>query len=136
MSYLPDETPGPQLNQDDEGFWRNCDSGHLAFQCCAECGFVQHPPLPLCPHCHSSRLAWKAAPEVGEIFSYTITHHASHPSMQGSLPYNIIIVQFPELGDVRLVSNLIDCTAIEIGMKVRLIWEKQGGRMFPRFKTA
>ena len=50
--------------------------------------------------------------------------------MADAVPYNIVIVDFPECGHARLVSNLIDATPeeIHIGMEVSLLWEAAGGK--------
>jgi len=134
MSYLPDDVPAPDINADDAPFWDHVGQRRLTFQCCADCQYVQHPPTPFCPKCHSTRRNWIDAPEFGEVFTYTITHHPSHPSVKPSTPYNIVVVDYPELGHVRLISNMVDGNDIEIGMKVRLVWDEQGGRPMPRFE--
>jgi uncharacterized protein len=80
---------------------------------------------------------WTPAPEQGVVFSFTIVHHPAHPAMAESVPYNIVIVDFPECGHARLVSNLIDAAPeeIRIGMEVALTWETAGnGMLAPRFK--
>ena len=59
--------------------------------------------------------------------------------MKGRLPYNIVIVDFPECGHARLVSNLVDAAPDEIyiGMRITLVWETAGNGMFvPRFKKS
>ena len=76
------------------------------------------------------------APETGVIFSFTIVHHPAHVAMKTVVPYNIVVVDFPEYDHVRLVSNLIDVPAqeIRIGMEVILTWETAGnGMVVPRF---
>jgi hypothetical protein len=77
------------------------------------------------------------APETGIVFSFTIVHHAVHPAVSAVTPYNIVIVDFPECGHTRVVSNLIDVLPeeVRIGMPVVLVWETTGnGRIVPRFK--
>ena len=57
--------------------------------------------------------------------------------MKGVVPYNIVVVDFPEYDHVRLVSNLIDVPPqeIRIGMEVVLAWETAGnGLVVPRFR--
>jgi uncharacterized OB-fold protein len=134
MSYLPDDVPGPLPDPDDEGFWRHCDERRLKFRRCTSCGHVQHPPLHFCPRCMETAHDWVEAPAYGEVFTYTITHHPGHQSVKPVVPYNVIVVDFPELGHIRLVSNLVDGNDIAIGMKVQLVWQEQGGRMLPRFR--
>jgi uncharacterized OB-fold protein len=50
-----------------------------------------------------------------------------------------VIVAFPECDHVRLVSNVVDVTAndIRIGMRVSLVWETAGnGLQLPRFRRS
>jgi uncharacterized OB-fold protein len=82
-------------------------------------------------------LEWVRAPETGVVFSFTIVHHPAHPAVAPSIPYNIVIVDFPECGHARLVSNLINAAPeeVRIGMNVALVWESAGnGLLVPRFK--
>lgn len=81
---------------------------------------------------------WGQAAQTEVVFSFTIVHHAAHPSMKAIVPYNVAIIDFPECGHVRLVSNVIDAdpTTLRIGMPVALIWEMAGnGMLVPRFHT-
>lgn len=137
MTYLPNEIPGPQPTIDDEAFWDYCQQRELRFQRCTSCERFRHPPAPVCASCRSFELEWVRAPETGVVFSFTIVHHPAHPAVASITPYNIVIVDFPECGHARLVSNLINATPEEvwIGMNVTLVWETAGnGLLVPRFK--
>jgi hypothetical protein len=137
MTYLPNGVPGPQPTLDDKAFWDYCQQRELRFQRCTVCGRFRHPPAPVCAACRSLESEWVRAPETGVVFSFTIVHHPAHPAVATSTPYNIVIVDFPECGDARLVSNLIDVAPqeVRIGMKVTLVWETaDNGLIIPRFK--
>ncbi len=137
MAYLPDAIPGPEPSIDDAPFWEFCEKGELRFQRCGGCSRHRMPPSAYCPHCHSREVAWVRAPETGEVFSFTVVHHAAHPDIHTALPYNVAIVIFPECDNVRLISNVIDAGEEEmtIGMPVKLVWETAGnGRKVPRFR--
>ncbi len=136
-AYLPEAVPGPQLNVDDQAFWSYCQQRELRFQRCSSCGRFRHPPGPACSQCLSFTSEWVRTPEQGVVFSFTIVHHPAHPAVTDVVPYNIVIVDFPECGHARLVSNLIDATPeeIHIGMKATLVWETAGnGLLVPRFR--
>lgn len=136
MAYLPD-TALPPPSQEDFEFWRNCDARRLAFQGCARCDTVVHPPLPVCPGCQSIERVWVDAPDHGRVFSFTWAHTAAHESIKPALPYNIALVEFPTLPGVRLVSNVVNVGLgeLSIGDQVALIWEAtSGGRWLPRFR--
>jgi uncharacterized OB-fold protein len=139
MAYIPDDLPGPTPNVADQAFWDYCQQRDLRFQRCAACGRFRHPPAPACPGCRSFETEWLPATATGVVFSYTIVHHPAHPSMKTVVPYNVAIIDFPECGHVRLVSNVIDADPAElhIGMQVSVVWETAGNDMLvPRFCKA
>jgi uncharacterized OB-fold protein len=139
MSYFPPEISGPQPSVDDQVFWNYCQRHELRFQRCAACHRFRHPPGPVCSACRSFEVEWIPAPEVGIVFSFTIVHHPAHPAVAPILPYNVVIVDFPECDHVRLVSNVVDVAAadIRIGMRVSLVWESAGnGLQLPRFRRS
>lgn len=139
-SYLPDLGPitAPQLSEH-FSFWEYCAKRELRFQCCSTCGRYRHPPAPVCPHCASPAVTWELAPPRAELFSYTVVHHASSPVLRGHVPYNIAIVAFPDLVDIRIVSNVLDAAPqdLRIGMPLQLVWQEQApGRVLPLFVPA
>lgn len=136
-NYLPDLGPivAPQLPEH-LTFWEYCAKRELRFQCCNECAQWRHPPAPNCPHCGSVGVTWKTAPTRAELFSYTVIYHASTPVLREHVPYNIAIVSFPDLGDIRIVSNVLDTAPkdLRIGMPLKLVWQEQApGRVVPLF---
>lgn len=134
--YLPaDLVPVPSL--DERVFWSHCAGRHLKFQRCGACGHHRHPPGPICTSCQSDRIEWVEAPQAATVYSYTIVHHPSHPAMRSRVPYNVALITFAGLDEVRLISNVVDATAEQmvIGMAVRLHWEGPvGGYWLPRFR--
>jgi uncharacterized OB-fold protein len=136
-NYLPDLGPiaAPQLPEH-LSFWEYCAKRELRFQCCNDCALWRHPPAPNCPHCGSVVVTWKIAPSRAELFSYTVVYHASTPVLREHVPYNIAIVSFPDLGDIRIVSNVLDKAPkdLRIGMPLKLVWQEQApGRVVPLF---
>ena len=137
MAYLPDGVPGPEPTFDDNPFWEHCAKGELRFQRCGGCGLVRNPPGPACPRCQSFACDWVAAGDDAELFSFTVVHYSAQGAIAPALPYNVAIVRFPSLNDVRLVSNVIDTPAagLRIGMELALVFETAGnGRPVPRFR--
>jgi len=136
-SPLPALDLGEPVLPKHEEFWRHCARRELRFQRCGQCGTWQHPPAPICPSCSSPECDWEPAPPNGELFSYTIVHHAPTPLLKLSVPYNIAIVSFKGLGDVRLVSQVVGVApdALQIGMPLHLVWREQSrGRWLPYFE--
>lgn len=136
--YLPETLPPPEPTLDDAVYWKHLAERRLTFQSCADCGKVRHPPMPLCPQCRSSGVAWVEAPSVGILFTYTVVHYAAHADVAAALPYNVAVVEFPELDHVRLVTNIVGAEgdALGIGMPVELVWEPFQDGWLPRFRPA
>lgn len=136
MSYLPDNLPPPEPGLDDTVFWQNLAGRRLAFQACGDCGRVRHPPTPLCPACRSTAQDWVEAPERARLFTFTVVHYAAHEAVRPILPYNVAVVEFPELAGVRLVTNVVGAEAegLRIGMTLELVWEPFREGWLPRFR--
>ncbi len=137
MAYLSKDTPGPTPNLADQVFWDYCQQRELRFQRCPACRRFRHPPTPVCPACRSVEIEWVQTTDIGVVFSFTIVHYAAHASIKSVVPYNVAIIDFPECGHARLVSNVIDVgpTEMHIGMQVSLVWETAGNDMLvPRFR--
>ena len=130
------DMPRPEAGLDDAGFWQACATKRLVFRHCQQCGHHHHPPLPVCPECQSMRLDWVDARGQAEIFSHTRVEHPAHPAVTDHLPYHVIVVGWPEMDWVRLVSNLVEGTP-RIGAPVELTWDPIGPDMhLPRFRLA
>ncbi|TNE34612.1 MAG: Zn-ribbon domain-containing OB-fold protein [Alphaproteobacteria bacterium] len=139
MHYMPEAVPGPEASFDDMAYWRNCQKKKLTFQRCADCGTFRHPPGPFCSSCQSAKSEWVEAPGEGRLFSYTFVYHPAHPAVKERVPYNVSVIEFPDFGPVRLISNVIDATPgeLEFGMKVHLVWGEAGnGQIIPLFEKA
>ncbi len=139
MSGLPADVPIPAAEVWEQAFWDHCAERRLMFQACADCGTLRHPPMPFCPNCRSRRTGWLEAKGPAILFSHTRTHHPSHPALNEAVPYWIAVVEFPEMQNVRLLTNLIDMgeTEVRIGMPLSLVWEEpQPGKVLPRFTVA
>lgn len=137
MSYFNGREIAPAPNADDTPFWENCARRRLAFQRCGACGTVTHPPIGVCPACQSMARDWAEAPERARVFSFTWIHTAAHESVAERLPYNVAVVEFPDLPGVRLVSNVVDVKPGElaVGDRLSLVWEDAGSvGPLPRFR--
>ena len=137
MSIFGGRGVAPEPNADDAPYWANCAARRLTFQRCRDCGRVTHPPIGVCPACQSFDRDWIDAPEDARVFSFTWVHTAAHESVAQSLPYNVAVVEFPELPGVRLITNvvLVVLGDLAIGDRVSLLWEEVGdGVLLPRFR--
>jgi uncharacterized OB-fold protein len=137
MPYLSARLPMPTPTIDDAPFWAAAAEQRLVFQRCADCSRHRHPPSPMCPSCQSMNVEWSETSGPAKLFSYTVTHVEPHPELKGRAPYVVALVIFPELDDVRLVTNVVDADEgeLHIGSEVTLTWESVGdGMCLPRFR--
>ncbi len=137
MSYLPAETPLGTPGPDEAPFWAACQKRELRIQRCAACGLHRHPPGPFCPRCRSKDTGWDLVPGTGSVYTFTIVHHAAHPALKATVPYNIAIVLLDGADDVRLISNVVDVRPedMAIGLRVQVAWQEAAeGRILPRFR--
>ena len=137
MPYLPVTVPGPKIDDVNAPFWAHCKERQLRFQACSACAHLIHPPLPACPRCQSFEREWREAPSEAVVFSFVWVHTAAHDSVAGVLPYNVVLVEFPALAGVRLVSNVVNVKPGElaIGDALALEWEEgESGQWLPRFR--
>lgn len=137
MSYFGGRDVVPTPNADDAPFWEHCAQHRLTFQKCRACGTLVHPPIGVCPACQSIEREWVEAPPDAVIWSFTWIHTAAHDAVGGHLPYNVVVVEFPRLPGVRLISNVVDAVpgGLAVGDRVSLVWEAAGeGGALPRFR--
>ena len=88
-----------------EGFWAALQGHRLAIQSCATCGRLEHPPTVCCPGCGSFERAWTPVSGGGTLYSYIVCHHATHPTLNDLVPYNVALIDLDE--GVRIVSSIV-----------------------------
>ena len=77
-------------------YWEGATAGRLLIQRCTGCGTLRHYPRLLCSNCHSTAVEWVEASRRGVIHSWTVAHHAYHPSFAAELPYTLVTVDLEE----------------------------------------
>lgn len=125
MGFFPEGMPLPAADRDTQPFWDACKEHRLVIQRCARCNAYRFAPSPVCADCNSFDWVWDQSEGKGEIYTYTIVHHPTHPATQTAVPYNAIVVQLRDCGQVKITSNLVDCANedIKVGMPVEVTWE-------------
>ncbi len=113
----------PRLVESNRDFWQGGERGELRFWRCQDCGYYIHPPLPVCPMCHSKNLAVERVSGAATLTTYSINHQPWMPGPE--LPYVVAIVEIVEQPSVRLTTNLVNCPhdEIRIGIPVRVTFE-------------
>jgi uncharacterized OB-fold protein len=132
----PTAVPLPQPDAVTEPFWAGCAERRLMIQHCLECGAYQSPPRLLCRICRGSAFDWHESAGTGQIYTYTIAHHAASTALREQVPYVIVVVQLDDCGGARLISNLVGGSAASasVGRAVRVVWDDDAGAVLPRFE--
>jgi uncharacterized OB-fold protein len=131
MKLVPGVTPLTQP------YWDGARRGELLLQRCSTCGHRWHPPLPLCPACHSDSVAWEPASGRGHVYSYTVVYHATHVAMADKVPYIAALIELDE--GPRVLTNLRNCAEEDayVGMPVRVAFEALTDEItLPQFEPA
>lgn len=110
--------PRPPINGDNRFFYDELKAGRVSVQGCSSCEELRHPPVPMCPSCHSLDWSPRQMSGEGELISYVVMHHPIVPPFQDG--YIVALIELTE--GPRLVMNLegIAEDDIEIGMKVEV----------------
>lgn len=126
-TYLPEGMPLPGYDPGtpDGDFWEACRRHELVVQRCTDCKTFQHTPEIICYNCHSFSYEFVKTSGKGVVYSYMNTEYPVHPVLRERVPYNVVLVELPEAGNVRMVGNLVDAVydEIYIGMPVEVVFE-------------
>jgi uncharacterized OB-fold protein len=110
----------PEVTRDSKPYWDGLKERRLMLQQCADCGVYRHYPRPVCPHCYSMQVTWREASGKGTVYSWTVSHHAFHPSFKKNLPQAFVTADLEE--GVRITAELVDGKSdrLAIGKPVRV----------------
>jgi uncharacterized OB-fold protein len=129
---LPHVTP-PITTLDDDFFWKGVKEDKLLLASCAKCGYLQHPPSPMCPNCGSVEWNVIEASGRGTVLSWIVSRHPSQPD---DAPRIVALIQLKE--GVRLVSNLVEAGTDQVNndMAVEVLFADVDGVRLPQFRRA
>lgn len=116
MAEITAELPRPAPDSLTSFFWEGCREHRLLIQRCRACGTYIHWPRPVCRTCRSSDLAPAEVSGRGTLYSWTVAAQAFHPAFADKLPYIVATIALAEQADLRMVSNMVDCTEDELTM--------------------
>lgn len=125
--YLPAGLPAPVPEADGVSapYWEGLREEKLRVQRCTHCQTWQFGPEWICHECRKFDLIWEEIAPKGNIFSWERVWHPSHPSLANNLPYVVVLVEFPQAANVRMLGNLLgDPTqTVSIGAPVVGVFE-------------
>ncbi|GAC14519.1 OB-fold domain-containing protein [Aliiglaciecola lipolytica] len=126
--------PKPGISDDNRFFWEGCDAKELRIQQCKHCEKLQHPPAPVCMHCHSFELDYKLASGKGELYSFVVMHHPHVPPFDNPNPIGLIELE----EGVRIAAGLIgveEDVSPKIGEAVEVEFHTYEGELtLPQFR--
>jgi hypothetical protein len=113
----------PKLTDSNRDFWTAGARGELRFWRCQDCGNYIHPPLPMCPVCHSKHMKTEAVSGDATIATFSINYQPWMPGPE--LPYTVGIVEIVEQPSVRLTTNIVNIAPddVRIDMPVHVTFE-------------
>lgn len=101
-----------------EPYWDGARNGVLVLQRCFNCGKARHYPRVLCDACYSSSITHFESSGAGEVYSWTVTHHAFQPDFAADVPYVLLTVDMDD--GVRVLGRLNEGTNPRVGLRVQL----------------
>jgi len=124
----------PRLDEENRFYWTAGADGVLRMLRCDDCRLWVHPPLPLCPRCHSKALVPGTLSGKGRVFSYTLNCKSWGPGLE--VPYTIAVVALDEQPGLRLTTNIVDCAPqdVSIDMRVAVTFEQDEDVWLPMFR--
>ncbi len=131
----PAARPRPQMTRDTVWWFDALREHRLLIQHCQACGELRHPPLPVCPDCHSLEWDTVKASGRGSVHSFVVSHHPKMPGFD--YPLVIALVELSE--GTRVLANVVGCPPddVTIGMPVTLEFlDLDDRRTVPQFRPA
>src|SRR5687767_8194364 len=125
------DRPAPVITTRTAPFWSGGSVGELRIQRCQSCGWWLHPPAPMCPHCHGRGVEREIVSGRGTVWSYTVSRYRW--SAESEPPYVVAEVELDEQPGLRLLTVIVDCDDVTIGMPVRVRFEPAGDAWAPVF---
>jgi uncharacterized OB-fold protein len=124
----------PQVTDENRFYWTGGADGVLRMLRCDACSYWVHPPLPLCPRCHSRALAPQALSGKGRIFSYTLNYKPWGPGLD--VPYTIAVVALDEQPGLQLTTNIVNLVPeqVRVDMNVTVTFVQDEDVWLPMFR--
>jgi uncharacterized OB-fold protein len=123
--------PSPAVTERTSAFWTGGAHGELRITRCQACGWWLHPPAPVCRRCHGRQIEAEATSGRATVRSFTVNRYAWTAELQP--PYFLAEVELEEQPGLRLLTSIVDCEDVQIGMPVQVRFEQAGDCWIPVF---
>ena len=130
--------PLPRTDElDTAEFWRKTKDKVLSYQHCDDCGTLVFYPRQHCTGCLGSNLTWQASAGEGVIYSFSVIRQSYHPFFRAQVPFAVAWIDLDE--GPRILSNITGVggdpgEVLEIGQRVRVVWEEHETLNIPLFE--
>ena len=131
--------PLPLLDEMSRPFWEGVEDRKLMILRCNECGTYIHWPRPACRNCLSADLAPAEVSGKGTLYSWSVATQPFHPFYVDKVPYLFATIALAEQADLRIVSNLVDCSEadLRIDAPVEVVYRQVSPELtLPLFRLA
>lgn len=124
----------PELTPENTAFWTGGQHGELRVAFCADCAMAIHPPQVICPHCLCDRVATRAVPGTGTVYSFTVNHQPWLPDME--VPFALAVVDVDGAPGVRVTARVIDAEpeAVRIGQRMQVAFRRLEDVWLPEWR--
>lgn len=85
----------------------------------------------MCPQCHARDLEPEVVSGGGTVWSYTVNRYRWSEALEP--PYVVAEVELDEQAELRLLTVIVDCDDVTIGMPVHVRFEQAGDAWAPVF---
>lgn len=121
----------PIIDDHTQAFWTGGAVGELRIARCRSCDLWLHPPRPICWRCQRADIVPQSVSGRGTIWSFTVNRYKWSPDLEP--PYVIALVELEEQPGLLLLTTIVDCDEVRIGMPVSVRFEQAGDAWIPVF---
>jgi uncharacterized OB-fold protein len=117
----------------DAPFWDACREHRFLIHRCGVCDRAYWPSSCCIDH-GAAAMTWQPASGRGEVFTYTVVHHAYDRSLVDRVPYALAVVKLEE--GPFFHSDIVGCdpATLHIGMPVAVVFDAiDDETVIPRF---
>ena len=109
-------------------FWDAVEAEELRLPRCSVCGKWQWYPDEAGTDCPEGELRWESVSTTGTVHTFTRVERAFLPGGTGDVPFVVGFIELDGVEGPRLVANIVDDEAVQVGMRVRAQFPVLGRR--------